>query len=122
MSEIPDGMGLLESHMNEMSAKANRFNEMAHHLKTMPILELMTRVEALEDKATRASIFERGDCLTGSVDWTKERAEGLDNAQLAIVQMVSELSKDFRESLRMVRAEVVDLDTKLNLTMRAVGD
>ena len=41
MSEIPDRMGLLESRMNEMSAKANRFNEMACHLETMSILELM---------------------------------------------------------------------------------
>ena len=59
MSEILDGMGLPESRMNEMSAKADRFNEMARHLETMHILELMTRVEALGDKATRASIFER---------------------------------------------------------------
>ena len=58
----------------------------------------------------------------GSTTRMEERVEGLDNAQLAIVQMVSDLSKDFRESLRMVRAEVADLDTKLNLTMRAVGD
>ena len=82
---------------------------MARHLETTPILELITRVETLEDKATRASIFERGDCSTGSVARTAERTEGLDNAQLAIIQMVSKLSEDFRESLRMVRAEVVRL-------------
>ena len=74
--------------MNEMSTKADMFNEMARHLKTMSILELMIRVEALKDKATRASIFERGDCSTGSVARTEERVEGLDNAQLAIVQIV----------------------------------
>ena len=122
MSEIPDEMGLLESRMNEMSAKSDRFNEKARHLETMSILELMTRVEALEDKATRASIFERGDFSTGSVARMEEYVEGLYNAQLAIVQMVSDLSEDFRESLRMARAKVADLDTRLNLTMRAVGD
>ena len=36
--------------------------------------------------------------------------------------MVSGLSEDFRDSLRMVIAEVANLNTKLNPTMRAVGD
>ena len=34
----------------------------------------------------------------------------------------SRLSEDFREFLRIVRAEVADLNTKQNLTMIAVGD
>ena len=109
MSEVPDGIGLLESRMNEMFAKADKFNEMTRHLKTMSILELMTRVDALEDKTSRASIFKRGNCSTGSVAQTKERTEGLDNAQLTIVQIVSELSEDFRESFRMVRAESITM-------------
>ena len=63
MSEVPDGMMLLLSHMNEIAAKADRFNEMVGCLEAMPVRKLMTRVEALGDKATRAGGFKRGDCL-----------------------------------------------------------
>ena len=87
----------------------------------MHVHKLMTRVEALEDKATRAGGFEHGDCSTSSVARTKERTEGLENAQLVIVQMVSDLSDDLKEALGVVRAEVVDLSAILNLTTRVVG-
>ncbi|KAG7029886.1 hypothetical protein SDJN02_08229, partial [Cucurbita argyrosperma subsp. argyrosperma] len=65
MSEVPDGMGLLDSRMNEISAKADRINEMAGRLEAMPVRELMTRVEVLEDEATTVGGFEHRDSLTG---------------------------------------------------------
>ena len=47
----------------------------------------------------------------------EECIEGLDNAQQAIVQMVSDFSKYLAAILRVVRAKVMDLSAKLNLTM-----
>ena len=51
----------------------------------------------------------------------EEHVEGLDNAQKAIIQMVSEMSEYLRTTLGMVRAKVADLRARLNLTIRAVG-
>ena len=121
MSEVLDGMGLLESHMTEIAAKVDRIDEMAGHLEEMPVRELMSSVEALEDKATTSGGFEHRNSSTGSVARMEERIEGLDDAQQAIVKMVSNLSEDLRATLVVVRAEVADLSAKLNLTMRAVG-
>ena len=122
MSEVLDGMELLESRMNDIATKADKFIEKAGRLETMHVRELMTTVEALEDKATRAGSFERGDCSMGSVARTEERMEGLENTQLAIIKMVSDLSDDLKEALGVVRIEVADLSAILNLTTRVVGD
>ena len=61
MSEVLDRMGLLDSRMNEIATKADRIDEMAGRLEAMPIPELMTRVEVLEDRATTAGGFEHRD-------------------------------------------------------------
>ena len=59
MSEVPDRMGLLKSRMNKIVAKADRNDEMAGHLESMPIRELMIWAEALEDKIITSGGFKR---------------------------------------------------------------
>ena len=61
MSEVPDRMGLLESRMNEIFAKADKIDEMVGHLEAMPVRQLMFRVEALEDKVITYGGFEHRD-------------------------------------------------------------
>ena len=50
LSEVPNGIRLLEFRMNEIVAKGDRIDEMVGHLETMSIRELMVRVKALEVK------------------------------------------------------------------------
>ena len=92
MSEVPNGMKLLESRMNEIIAKADRINEMTSHLEEMFVCELMIRVEALEDKATTTGSFKHRDSSTAFAARMEESIEGLNNAQQAIIQMVSKMS------------------------------
>ena len=80
MSEVPNRMGLLESRMNEITTKAGMIDEMTSRLEVMPIRELMTRVEALEKKATIVGGFECRDSSMGCVARMEERVKGLDNA------------------------------------------
>lgn len=85
LNEVPDGMKLLESHTNEIAAKANRIDEMVGRLETMPVHELLVKLDALEDKATISSGFEHSDSSMDFVTLMEEHIEGLDNAQQVIV-------------------------------------
>ena len=88
LSEVPNGMSLLESRMNKIAAKADRINEMTDHIEAMSAYELMVTVETLKDKVTIAGGFDRGDNSMSSVAQMEECIEGLDNAQQDIIQMV----------------------------------
>ena len=108
--------------MNEIATKAYRIDKMVGHLEVMYVRELIVSVETLEDKATTAGGFELGASSMGSVARIKERNERLDNAQQAIVQMVSKMFEDSREVVGVVvRVEVANLSARLNLTIRTVG-
>ena len=50
----------------------------------------------------------------------EERVEELDSSQKAIIQMVTDLLEDFRATLDVIRTEIADVSTRMNLTMRAV--
>ncbi|XP_022981546.1 uncharacterized protein LOC111480631 [Cucurbita maxima] len=121
-NEVLDRMKLLESCMNEIAIKADKINEMTGRLEAMSVRELMIRVETLEEKAATVGGFEYGDSSTGFVARMEERIEDLKDNQQTIVQMVSEMSKGLRATIGVVKAEVADLNTKLNLTTRAVGN
>ena len=84
LSDVLDGMGLLESHMNKISTKVDKIDKMAGRLEAMSVHELMVRDEALEDKATTVVGFEREDSSLGSIAQMKECIKGLDSAQQAI--------------------------------------
>lgn len=88
----------------------------------MPVKKLlMLRVETLETKTMRLSSFECRDSSSGLVAHVEERVEELDSSQKAIIQMVIDLSEDFRAALDVVGIEIVDISARLNLTMRGGG-
>jgi len=122
LREVPDALRFLETRVQEISEKADGIDAVAGRLDGMPVKELMLRVETLETKAARPSSFERGDSSSNSVAHMEERVEELDSSQKAIIQMVTDLSEDFRAALDVVRTEIADVSTRVNLTMRAVGN
>ena len=58
----------------------------------------------------------------GLVAQMEERVEALDNAQQGIIHMVSDFSKELRTTLVVVKVEVANLSTRLNLNMRVMGN
>lgn len=58
ISEVLDGIWLLESRINEIVTKSKMIDEMTGPLKAMSPRELMVWVEFLEDKITTTSDFE----------------------------------------------------------------
>lgn len=52
----------------------------------------------------------------------EEHIEELDNSQKAITQVVTDLSEDFRAALDVVKTEIADVNARVNLTMRVVGN
>lgn len=82
----------------------------------------MSRVKTLKTKATRPNSFERGENSSGSVSHMEERVEKLDSSQKAIIQMVTDLSEDFRAALDDIRTEVTGVSARVNLTVRMVGN
>ena len=89
MSEVPNGIGLLVSCMNEIVVKTNKIDKMAGHLKAMPVVELMIGVKALEDKDTTTGGFECRNSSMAFIAQTEELIDSLDNAQQVMVQMIS---------------------------------
>ena len=85
LSEVLDRMRLLESRMSEIDVKVNRIDELADRLETMPVCELMVRIEALEDKAITSGGFENGDSSTSTIVLVKKCIEGFDNDEQVIV-------------------------------------
>ena len=79
LSEVPNEMGLLESRMNEIVAKADRIDEMAGRIEAILVHKLMVRVEALENKPITVDCFEHGDSSMGSVAQMEKCIKNLDN-------------------------------------------
>lgn len=121
-SEVLDNLGFLESSLNEIATKVNIIDVAASRLDRMSIQELMPQVESLEDKVTWISGFRGGDSSTSFVPRIKEHVGGLNNSQKVISQMISEISKDVKAALNVVKAKVADLSVRLNLTMRSMGN
>lgn len=86
----------------------------------MPVKELMTRVENLKANPIRLGSFELGNSLTGSMAPIEEHVTTLDNSQKT--KMVNEFSKDIKVIVDVVKTKIADVNTRVNLTMRAVGN
>ena len=77
-------------------------------------------MENLETKTTKKGGFERGDSSTGSTSLIEERVDGLDRSQKAMFQMVTEVSKDVKAALDVVRVEMANISARVNIAVRAV--
>ncbi|TYK06420.1 uncharacterized protein E5676_scaffold163G001230 [Cucumis melo var. makuwa] len=50
----------------------------------------------------------------------EERVSELDSSQKILLEMINDMSEDFRVTLDVVRNEIADVNARLNLTMRAM--
>ncbi|KAA0057594.1 uncharacterized protein E6C27_scaffold497G00710 [Cucumis melo var. makuwa] len=121
--EVPDSIRYLESRVDEISEKANMIDAVAGRVEGLPIQELLARVDALEENtnARRTINYERGESSSGFAAHMEERVDELDNAQKTLLEMINDMSEDFRVTLDVVRNEIADVNARLSLTMRAMA-
>ncbi|KAA0060490.1 uncharacterized protein E6C27_scaffold22G003260 [Cucumis melo var. makuwa] len=121
--EVPDSIRYLESRVDEISEKANMIDAVAGRVEGLPIQELLARVDALEENtnARRTINYERGKRSSGFAAHMEERVGELDNAQKTLLEMINDMSEDFRVTLDVVRNEIADVNARLSLTMRAMA-
>ncbi|KAA0043298.1 uncharacterized protein E5676_scaffold129G00780 [Cucumis melo var. makuwa] len=96
--EVPDSIRFLESRLKEISEKADTIDAVAGHVEDY-----------------RYKSF----CSLGFVTHLKERVNELYSSQKIILEMINGMLEDFRATLDVVRNEIRDVNTRLNLTMDA---
>ncbi|KAA0062696.1 uncharacterized protein E5676_scaffold132G00060 [Cucumis melo var. makuwa] len=100
--EVPDSILFLESRLEEFFEKADTIDAVVGRVEGLPIQELLARVDTLEH--------------------LEEHVNELHSSQKTLLEMINDMSEDFRATLDVVRNEIIDVNTRLNLTMRAIAN
>ncbi|TYK18539.1 uncharacterized protein E5676_scaffold119G00390 [Cucumis melo var. makuwa] len=120
--EVLDSICYLESRLKEIFEKADTIDVVAGRVEELLIQELLTRVNTLEANAGRTGNNEYEDSSSDFVAHMEERVNELDSSQKTLLKMINGMSEDFRTTLDVVRNEIADVNTRLNLTMRAMAN
>ena len=110
----------MESRLEEISEKVDVIDAMTNRLNGLSIQKLLARVNTVETKVVRTGSHERGNSLTCSVTHTEERVIELDSSQKTMLEMIHGMSEDFRATLDVVRNEIAEVNTKVNLKVRVM--
>ncbi|KAA0067455.1 senescence-specific cysteine protease sag39 [Cucumis melo var. makuwa] len=102
--------------------KTDTTNAVAGRVKGLPIQEFLVRVDTLEANVGRTGNYEYGDSLSGFVAYMEERVKELDSSQKELLEMINGMSEDFRATFDVVRKKITNVNTRLNLTMRAMAN
>ena len=57
-----------------------------------------------------------------NVEHLEEHVNELHSSQKTLLEMINDMSEDFRATLDVIRNEIIDVNTRLNLTMRAIAN
>ncbi|KAA0049998.1 reverse transcriptase [Cucumis melo var. makuwa] len=122
--EVPDSIRYLESRLDEISEKTDAIDAVVGRLEALLIQELLARVVTLETNISveRTVNYERGDSSSGFATHMEERVSELDCSQKTLLEMINDMSKDFRVTLDVVRNEIADVNARMNLMMRAMAN
>lgn len=94
-----------------MNEKFGGIDSTSTRIDRWPIKELIFRVVALEERATRPSSLEREDSFESSVAHLKERVEELDISQKIMFKIFSYLNEDFRGTIVAIKVEMAKRNT-----------
>jgi len=122
LREVPDDVRFIQARLEGLDEKVREIDALNARVDALPITELTLRVDSLEHKTTRPGSFERGDSSTSSVAHMEERVEELDSSHKVMLKLFNDLTDDFRTTVEAIRAEMAEMKTQGNLTMRAVGN
>ncbi|TYK01359.1 uncharacterized protein E5676_scaffold29G00450 [Cucumis melo var. makuwa] len=122
--EVPDSIRYLESRLDKISEKTNTIDAVVGRVEGFPIQELMARVDTLEKNINieRTVNYERGDSSTDSIAHIEERIQELDSSQKILLEMINDMSEDFRATLDVVKNKIADVNARLSLTIRAMAN
>ncbi|KAA0041705.1 uncharacterized protein E5676_scaffold594G00420 [Cucumis melo var. makuwa] len=120
--EVSDSIRFLESRLEEVAEKTDTINAVAGPVEGLLIQKLLTRVDTLEENVGRTYSHECGDNSTGSVAHIEERVQELDSSQKTLLEMINGMLEDFQATLDVVRNDIVDVNARLNFTMRAMAN
>ncbi|KAA0049578.1 senescence-specific cysteine protease sag39 [Cucumis melo var. makuwa] len=112
----------LESCLQEISEKAGTVDAIPCRVEGLPIQKLLARVNTLEANTNvrRTVNYECGDSSLVFAAHMEERVSELDSSQKTLLKVINGMSEDFLVTLDVVRNEIVDVNARLNLTMRAM--
>ncbi|KAA0053817.1 uncharacterized protein E5676_scaffold352G007420 [Cucumis melo var. makuwa] len=99
LAEVPDSIRFLESRLEEITEKTDTIDVVVGRVEGLPIQN-----------------------SSGFVAHMEERVNELDSSQKTLLEMINDMSEDFRATLDVVRNEIVDVNARLNLTMRAIAN
>ncbi|KAA0036720.1 reverse transcriptase [Cucumis melo var. makuwa] len=120
--EVSDSIRYLESRLDEISEKTDTIDMVAGRVEGLPIQELLARVDTLEVNVGRTGNYEYEDSSLGFFAHMEGRINELDNSQKTLLEMIHDMSEDFRATLDVFRNKIADVNTRLNLTMRAMAN
>ncbi|KAA0066690.1 senescence-specific cysteine protease sag39 [Cucumis melo var. makuwa] len=120
--KVPDFIHYLESRLGEISEKTDIIDAVAGRVEGLPIQELLARVDTLEANVGRLGNYEYGDSSSGFVAHMEGRVNEVDNAKKTLLEMINDMSEDFRATFDVIRNEIADVKTRMSLTMRAMAN
>ena len=118
--EVLDSIRFLEMRLK----KVDVIDVVSIRLNGLPIQDLLARVDTLESQIIRTGnvTYKRGDSLSGSATRMEERVIKLDNFHKNIMEVINGMTKNFLATLDVVRNEIVEVNTKVNLTIRVLAN
>ncbi|XP_031745591.1 uncharacterized protein LOC116406038 isoform X1 [Cucumis sativus] len=124
LKEVSDSIRFMEERLEKVAKRVDVVDAVSGRLDGLPIHDLLARVDTLESQIRKIENvpYERGNSSSGSVARMEERVIELDNSQKDIMEMINGMTEDFRATLDVVRNEIVEVNTKVNLTMRALAN
>ncbi|KAA0036436.1 uncharacterized protein E5676_scaffold360G001010 [Cucumis melo var. makuwa] len=122
LAEVSDSICFLESRLKVIAEKTDTIDTVAGRVEGLPIQELLARVDTLEANVGKSVNYEYGDSSSGIVAHMEERVNELDSSQKMLLEMINDMSEDFRATLDVVRNKIADVNTRLNLTMQAMAN
>ncbi|KAJ7982631.1 Retrotransposon protein, putative, Ty3-gypsy subclass [Quillaja saponaria] len=115
----------IDSQLGELAGVSDSMIDIRASLKEFDIPGLIERVTTLEGLVSRVRALERNKNVQGTGDNAaelEERVSSIDQSQAQLEGAVHTMRGEILEDMAIMKDELGELNTKVNITMRAVGN
>ncbi|KAJ7968029.1 Retrotransposon protein, putative, Ty3-gypsy subclass [Quillaja saponaria] len=115
----------IDSQLGELAGVSDSMIDIRASLKEFDIPGLIERVTTLEGLVSRVRALERNKNVQGTGDNAtelEERVSSIDQFQAQLEGAVHTMRGEISEDMAIMKDELGELNTKVNITMRAVGN
>ncbi|KAJ7949948.1 Retrotransposon protein, putative, Ty3-gypsy subclass [Quillaja saponaria] len=115
----------IDSQLGELAGVSDSMIDIQASLKEFDIPGLIERVTTLEGLVSRVRALERNKNVQGTGDNAaelEERVSSIDQSQAQLEGAVHTMRGEILEDMAIMKDELGELNTKVNITMRAVGN